>query len=117
MRKEEVQTEDRGIPGDKLVKRMCGVQWKSLKGVEYDAAVGMLLVKAVLDGVDPSVKNLSYYLGVNGSMFFRAFTNLSLNNAFGRIYYDRGSLNRNDKTVWGYYGGLAAGIAGNLNLA
>lgn len=102
------------LPCEDIVRKVCGPQWRSLDERSKDAAWGIAIVRAILDGVPPDLRDLASYLGVDKDILFMAYRNLSLNGAFlcGRIQSDAKLLRSGDQLAWGYYGGYACGATG-----
>lgn len=100
------------VPYDALMSEMCG-DWRRLQGLEFDAAIGMAIVHAVLDGIEPDAGAISRHLGMDKSTIYKPLENLGLNGVFnGMIERDRKDLKSYDRLAWGYYGGYAAGVVG-----
>jgi len=106
------------IPCEFLIKRLCGSQWRNLPNREQDAAWGMAIVYAVLNGCRPDLASVSRYLKVPKHVVYNAFKRLELNGVFlnNRINKDRAELKRNDVLAWGYYGGYASGATGPVTV-
>lgn len=102
------------LPCERLVRNICGPQWRNLSKPDLDAAWGIAMVKSVLDGVDPDVSELAYHLGTTTDVIGDAFYRLNINGIFRRLNRDRVELSKGDMLTWGYYGGYAAGATGNL---
>jgi len=101
---------------ESIIRRICGSQWKSLPSQEQDAAWGIAIISAVLDGIKPVLPVIAKYLKVPKYLLFNAHRKLSMNGVFLRekIEADRVALNNYDELVWGYYGGIASGATGNV---
>lgn len=104
------------LPCERLVRNICGSQWRSLSKPEVDAAWGIAIVKSVLDGTKPEIGELSKHLGVESGFIYEAYRRLNLNGIFktGKLEMDRKLLERDDLLTWGYYGGFACGATGVL---
>lgn len=101
------------LPCEGLVKQICGSQWRTLTGRELDGALGVAIVRSVLDGVPPELNRVSSYLGVDRDILLTAFRSLSMNGVFRRasMFKDEG-LHRGDDLAWCYYAGYASGATG-----
>jgi predicted HAD superfamily Cof-like phosphohydrolase len=105
----------RNIPGDEVVIRMMppplqwwnedlksweiqNISWRELKGSDLDAALGMLIVRAILDGSRPNLNSLTAYLGISADTLFRPFRNLVRNGILVRnkLRNDMDLLNANE---------------------
>lgn len=102
------------LPCERLVRKICGPQWRSLPKPEIDAAWGVAIVSSFLNGVRPQVGQLANHLGVDGDQIIDAYNRLNMNGIFkGRaLQDDRKLLEGDDMLAWGYYGGYAAGATG-----
>lgn len=102
------------LPCESIVRRFCGPQWRTLDERSRDAAWGIAIVKAVLDGVVADIRDVASYLCVDQQVIYNAFRNLSLNGIFlrDRIKSDAKILRSMDETAWCYYGGYACGATG-----
>lgn len=98
-----------------LIEKICGENWRENPS-EIDGVWGVAIVRSVLDGCFPSLKDVSHYLDIHVDLLRGAFTRLSLNGVFlrDRLYKDRKSLNNNDLHAWCYYAGVAQGVTGNI---
>lgn len=102
------------LPYERLIRKLCGSQWRNLPKPEVDAAWGVAIVKSVLDGVRPEVGELANHLGTSGDNIIDAYRRLNINGIFkgSTIESDRSCLERGDTLAWGYYGGYACGATG-----
>lgn len=107
------------IPYEKLLRNMCGDDWRHLSPPEIDAAWGMAIVQSVLDGVKPDVSEISLHLGIEERLLYDAYQRLVLNRVFkkGVLDSDRKLLEDGDVIAWGYYGGYASGATGVASYA
>lgn len=98
------------VPYESLVKKLCGDKWRMLKDGDLNAAWGILIVRSVLSGCEPTVPALAAHMKVSPKAFLDAFEMLSLNGIFrsGRIERDASDLRNEDLLTWGYYGGYAS---------
>lgn len=96
---------------ESFIKNLCGSNWRMLPEREQDAAWGMLVVKAIINGVDPDLHAVSHHLGVKSEWIEVPFHNLYMNGAFNKCKKDR-ALRKDDVTAWSYYGGYACGMTG-----
>lgn len=103
-------------PCESIVVRICGDKWRELPSHDLDGAVGVAIVRSVLDGVSPNLRDLGFHLGVDGDFLRCSFMRLSMNGVFlrDRIYRDRKALNNNDVHAWCQYAGIASGATGNV---
>lgn len=101
-------------PYERLVRKICGSQWRNLPKPEIDAAWGVAIVKSVLDGVEPEINALANHLKLDGGQIVDAYRRLNLNGVFkGQVIEnDRRCLESDDILAWGYYGGYASGATG-----
>lgn len=99
---------------DVQVSRICGSQWRMLDEYSRNAAWGIAIIKAVLDGARPDINDLSYYLGVDRDTISTPLRNLILNGVFDsdKLTKDAKDLRAGDELAWGYYGGYACGATG-----
>ncbi len=102
------------LPCETLVRRVSGSQWRNLPEREKDGAWGVAIVKSVLDGVRPSLGDLSSHLGVDKDVLRKPYKRLSMNGAFwcDKIDKDRASLESLDMLSWYFYAGFAMGATG-----
>lgn len=102
------------MPYESLVRSIYGAQWRGLPEEDQDGALGVAIVKSVLDGLPPDLNEVSSHLGIDRELLRRPYKNLSMNGVFrnDKIHQDTQALNENDPHVWGYYAGYAAGIVG-----
>ena len=102
---------------EQLVRSVCGKQWRSLSSTELDGALGVAIVKSILDGVAEDLGEIASHLGVNRDLLYSAFRNLGLNGVFreNRINKDREALEDSDPIAWGYYAGYASGATGTAS--
>jgi len=105
------------LPCENIICQVCGENWRELSSPEFDGALGVAIVRSVLDGVYTDPHHLSSHLGVDWRFLRPAFMRLSFNGAFLRdkIFSDRRALNKNDLRAWCYYAGMASGFVGNVN--
>ncbi len=105
------------LPCERLVRRICGKQWRSLSDTEKDGAWGIAIVKSILDGVNSSLEDISLHLGVRSDNITRAWRNLSLNGALlrSRIRKDNGLID-GDRLAWCFYAGYASGLTGPVRI-
>lgn len=105
------------LPCESIVVRVCGAGWRDLQNSDLNGALGVAIVRSVLDGVTPSLHDLSVHLGVMTDKLRPAYMRLSMNGIFlrGRIHQDRKALNNNDICAWCYYAGFASGAIGNVS--
>jgi hypothetical protein len=96
-----------------LIRKLYGSQWRNLDERERDGAIGIAIVKSVMDGVKPDIQDISRYLGVNREYITNPFKRLFMNGVFLRdkISKDKG-LRNGDIIAWGYYAGYAMGATG-----
>lgn len=97
---------------DAVVRNICGPSWRTLPKPDLDAAWGIAIVKAVLNGTPPRLSSLSDSLRVEPAVIEDAYRRLDLNNVFAKMVNDRAALVDNDQLAWGYYGGYACGAIG-----
>ncbi len=104
-------------PYERLVRSVCGKQWRSLSQEELDGAIGVVIVKSILDGVAEDLGEVASHLGVSRDLLYDPFRNLSLNGVFreDRIDKDREALEDADPIAWGYYAGYASGATGTAS--
>ncbi len=104
------------IPYEKLVCAIHGNDWRDLSENDLDGVWGVAIVRSILDGVRPSMREIISHLGVGPETIRDAFMRLSLNGIFlrGRIYSDRQALNKHDIGAWCQYAGIASGATGNV---
>jgi len=102
------------MPYEKEVRHLCGAQWRSLPDDERNAAWGIAIVAAVLNGVSPDLHSLSSSLNTERDVIYKAFMGLSMSGAFQgkKIEQDRTALRNGDIHTWGYYGGYASAATG-----
>lgn len=102
------------IPCERLVRNICGSQWRTLSKPEIDAAWGIALVRSALDGARIDLVSLSNYLGVERLLLSDAYDRLRLNGKLLPRYLesDRTALLSDNQLAWGYIGGIAAGATG-----
>lgn len=102
------------LPCERLVRKICGSQWRNLSKPEIDAAWGVAIVSSVLDGVRAQVGELARHLGVDGDQIIEAYHRLNTNGIFKSetLERDRKILESQDLLAWCYYGGFAAGATG-----
>lgn len=101
------------LPCEPLIRKLYGSQWRNLDERDRDGAIGIAIVKSVLDGVDPDIMLISNHLRINREHVTTPFKRLFMNGAFlrNRIRNDA-ALKRSDVTAWGYYAGYAMGVTG-----
>ena len=99
------------LPCERLVRDICGSQWRNLPKQEIDAAWGVAIVHSVLNGVRPVIYELARHLGVDSDTIADAYFGLNSNGVFKRgwLEKDRESLESGDIVAWCYYGGYACG--------
>lgn len=97
---------------DFAVKKICGNFWKNLTGSDLDAAWGIAIVYAVLNGVRPELNDLCRYLGVSRDVIGQPFKRLCLNCFEKKLDVDAHDLKNWNTLAWGYYGGYASGATG-----
>ncbi len=117
------------IPYEDLIQKVVaphGSSWRSLPPYDRDGAWGVAMVRSVLDGVRPSLNELSSHLGVPIVLLKRAYNQLALNGAFrdDAIHRDHGlkDWKENGKVTddslrllpWCYYAAFASGAAGHV---
>ena len=102
------------LPYERLVRKICGSQWRNLSKPEIDAAWGVAIVKSVLEGVRPEIGEIAGHLGVDIDDIIDAYRRLNLNGLFKSTYLNRDydCLRNDDLLAWGYYGGYASGAIG-----
>lgn len=102
------------LPYERLVRKICGSQWRELSKPEIDAAWGVAIVKSILEGVRPEIGEVARHLGVSGDDLIDAYRRLNLNGLFKNAYLerDRSDLQSGDELAWCYYGGYASGAIG-----
>jgi len=95
---------------ESVVQNMCGHGWRHLQDADLNAAYGMAIVHAILDGARPSIEDVSTYLKIYPDLLENAFRNLAYNGIFinNKIENDAEALRKGDVYAWGYYGGYAA---------
>ena len=110
---------DKNMPYEELVRKICGGQWRNLPPKEQNAGWGIAIVNSILDGVKPDLYNMSSHLGVERHQILFAYKNLSMNGVFlgGKVEKERKVLEAKDMPsdtmlAWGYYGGLASAATG-----
>lgn len=116
------------VPYDELIQKVVaphGANWRSLPPRERDGAWGVAMVRSVLDGVRPSLTELSSHLGVPITFLRRAYNQLSLNGVFrnDRIHRDhalkdwmedKNTKNDSMKLLpWCFYAAYASGDVGH----
>ena len=101
------------LPCEPLIRKLFGSQWRNLDEKERDGAIGIAIVKAVLDGVRPDIQDIGYNLRINREYLNNPFKRLFMNGAFqgNKIRGDK-DLKKGDLTAWGYYAGYAMGVTG-----
>jgi hypothetical protein len=97
-----------------LVCEVCGDNWRYGSRSAINSAWGVAIVRSILDGVAPRLKDLCDHLGVDRGVIIEAHRLLSLNGAFlrNRIYADSEALEGDDMCAWRYYAGMACGATG-----
>jgi len=102
------------LPYESLVRKICGSQWRNLPDNERNGALGVAIVKSVLDGLRPELGEISSHLGVDKEVLRGAYKHLSMNGVFrhDKIRSDAKVLSKNDMHAWGYYAGFAGGFLG-----
>ncbi len=102
------------LPCENTVRGYFGDGWRYLPYIEINGALGIAIVKSILDGVKSDIREMSSHLGVDTERLRQPFTMLNLNGAFlhDKIPNDKKVLNANDKHAWGYYAGMASGHVG-----
>lgn len=116
------------IPYEELIQQVVvphGSSWRSLPPHERDGAWGVAMVRSVLDGVRPSLTELSSHLGVPIVLLKRAYNQLSANGVFrsNKIHKDEALKDWKEKgkvttdalklLPWCYYAAFASGAAGH----
>lgn len=104
------------LPCESLVARVIGSDWREFSYNDIDGALGVAIVRSVLDGVRSDLRELESHLGVESGLLRSPFIRLSLNGVFmrSRIHDDRKALNRNELLAWCQYAGIASGATGNV---
>ena len=102
------------LPYEKLIEKVFGIQWRTLPEADINGALGVAIVKSVLDGLPPELGEISSHLGVNKETLREPYKNLNMNGIFrrNRIQEDALALNNEDLFAWSYYAAYAAGIIG-----
>jgi len=97
-----------------LIRKLYGSQWRNLEERERDGAIGIAIVKSVMDGVNPDIHDISRYLGISREYINNPFKRLFMNGAFlrNKIKEDK-DLKSGDMVAWGYYAGYAMGVTGS----
>ncbi len=101
------------LPCESLVRKVCGPGWRNLPSADMDGAWGVAIVKSVLDGVRPDIREIASHLGIERSRLQSAYKKLELN---GVLHSD--SMHRDDQLkngdilAWSYYAGYAIGAIG-----
>lgn len=105
------------LPCESIVVRVFGAGWRDLPVSDFDGALGVAIIRSILDGVTPSLHDLSVHLGVSTDRLRPPYMRLNMNGLFlrGRIYRDRKALNGNSIYAWCYYAGYASGAIGNVS--
>lgn len=98
------------LPCERLIRNICGPQWRALTKPEIDAAWGIAIVHSMLKG-KTDIAEISRYLGVSTDDIIDAYRRLNLNGIFkiGYLESDRQMLESEDVLAWSYYGGYACG--------
>jgi len=97
------------------LEKVYGDDWRSATTSDKDGCLGVLIVRALLDGTIPRLDVLSRRLGIESGTLQSPFMRLSLNGVFNRVYFDE-SLTNGDKHAWCYYAGIASGATGNVQI-
>jgi len=102
------------LPYESLIKSVCGSQWRGFPEEERNGALGVAIVKSVLDGLRPELGEISSHLGVDRETLRGAYKNLSMNGTFrhDQIRKDAKALNGRDLFAWRFYAGHASGFIG-----
>ncbi len=101
------------------VRRVCGDNWRSVGREERDGGYGVACMKAFLQGVRPSVSDLSSHLQVSIDEIVAAHTRLLRNGAFTPRFNAKRdeallkNINEDDaQRAWGHIAALAGGFIG-----
>lgn len=101
-------------PYEEFITKICGEEWRSFSKEEVDGAIGVAIVKSVLDGIAPELNELSSHLGVPKYQLRAAYYALSMNGVFlrDRIHNDKKALESGKAYPWCYYAGYASSLTG-----
>lgn len=115
------------VPYEELIQKVVaphGPNWRSLSPRDRDSAWGVAIVRSVLDGVRPSLTELSSHLGVPIMLIKKAYNQLAVNGVFrgDKIRSDRiltewkekGKVTNDSMKLipWCYYAAYASGDVG-----
>ena len=106
---------------ERLIQNVCGDNWRETNRYEVDGALGVAIVKSIVDGVDVDIEEIAYHLNIPKYLLTRAFNNFILAGVFqcrtqkdgkikNRIDLDQRELNSRDVKVWCWYAGCASGF-------
>ena len=105
---------------EKIIQLVCGENWRDCGKEEIDGAMGVAIVRALMDGVENNVEEIAYHLDIPKFMLSRAYSNLDSGGIFqrhmekdrkfrDRIESDWKSLKNRDVHVWCWYAASASG--------
>ncbi len=106
---------------ERLIQYVCGDNWRHAHRTEVDGAIGVAIVKSVLEGVDIDPEEMAIHLHAPKYLISRPFSNLAMSGVFqihqdkdgkmrNRIESDRKLLESRNIHTWCWYAGCASGI-------
>lgn len=106
---------------EKIIQHVCGEYWRDCNQAEVDGAMGVAIIRSLMEGVENDVSEIAYHLEVPKFVISRAYNNLDTGGVFqrhqekdkkfrNRIESDWKALKNRDVHVWAWYAASASGF-------
>ena len=98
---------------ENFVRRFCGSDWRTSSQIDMDGGFGVAICKAILEGANINLIELSRILCTDPDTLAPAYERLSMNGYMkdGKIKNDA-TLSKDEYLAWGSIAGISGGATG-----
>jgi hypothetical protein len=105
---------------ERFVQSICGDNWRDCGEAEVNGAMGVAIIRSLMDGVEDDIEVVAYHLGLPKFMLTPAYNNLDTVGVFQprpdptgkviktRLGWDRKALINKDIETWCWYSAYAS---------